>query len=90
MQLYSNRAACYTKLGAPTEGLRDAEECIKLAPDFVKGYSRKGACQLLMREYDQAMETYQKGLEIDPDNEECKDGVRKCIQQLNRVRTNGM
>ncbi len=37
-KLYSNRAACYTKLGAWNDGLKDAEECIRLAPTFTKGY----------------------------------------------------
>jgi stress-induced-phosphoprotein 1 len=37
-KLFSNRAACYTKLGAWNEGLKDAEECIRLAPTFSKGY----------------------------------------------------
>ena len=37
-KLFSNRAACYTKLGAWNDGLKDAEECIRLAPDFAKGY----------------------------------------------------
>ena len=30
-------------------GLKDAEECIKLAPDFAKGYSRKGHLQFFMK-----------------------------------------
>ena len=37
-KLYSNRAACYTKLGAWNEGLKDAEQCIALEPTFIKGY----------------------------------------------------
>lgn len=40
-KLYSNRAACYTKLGAWDAGLKDADECITLKPDFAKGYVRK-------------------------------------------------
>ena len=40
-KLHSNRAACYTKLGAWDAGLKDADECIKLKPDFTKGYVRK-------------------------------------------------
>ena len=51
-KLYSNRAACYTKLGAWNEGLKDAEECIQLNPNFGKGYSRKGHLQFFMKEYD--------------------------------------
>ena len=58
-QVYSNRAACYTKLGALPEGLKDANKCIELDPKFVKGYSRKGAIQFFMKEYDKALETYQ-------------------------------
>jgi hypothetical protein len=30
-------------------GLKDAEECIRLAPDFAKGYSRKGHLQFFMK-----------------------------------------
>lgn len=40
-KVHSNRAACYTKLGAWDAGLKDADECIKLKPDFTKGYVRK-------------------------------------------------
>lgn len=58
-QVYSNRAACYTKLGALPEGLKDANKCIELDPKFVKGYSRKAAIQFFMKEYDKALETYQ-------------------------------
>lgn len=50
-KLYSNLAACYTKLGAYPEGVKAADRCIELAPDFAKGYSRKGTLQFLMKEY---------------------------------------
>lgn len=64
LQVYSNRAACYTKLGALPEGLKDANKCIELDPAFVKGYSRKGAIQFFMKEYDKALETYQVMLNL--------------------------
>lgn len=80
-QAYSNRAACYTKLGALPEGLKDAEKCIELDPTFSKGYTRKGAVQFFMKEYDKAMETYQEGLKHDPNNQELLDGVRRYIFQ---------
>lgn len=76
-QAYSNRAACYTKLGALPEGLKDAEKCIELDPTFSKGYTRKGAIQFFMKEYDKALETYQAGLKHDPQNQELLDGVRR-------------
>ncbi|KAL1199067.1 Hsp70-Hsp90 organizing protein 1 [Cardamine amara subsp. amara] len=82
---YSNRAACYTKLGAMPEGLKDAEKCIELDPTFSKGYSRKAAVQFFLKEYDNAMETYQEGLKHDPNNQELLDGVRRCVQQINKA-----
>uniref|UniRef100_A0A2P2KC06 Uncharacterized protein MANES_02G035100 n=1 Tax=Rhizophora mucronata TaxID=61149 RepID=A0A2P2KC06_RHIMU len=82
---YSNRAACYTKLGALPEGLKDAEKCIELDPAFSKGYTRRGAIQFFMKEYDKALETYQEGLKHDPHNQELLDGVRRCVEQLNKA-----
>ncbi|XWS49792.1 hypothetical protein CRYUN_Cryun12cG0033000 [Craigia yunnanensis] len=82
---YSNRAACYTKLGALPEGLKDAEKCIELDPTFSKGYTRKGAVQFFMKEYDKALETYQEGLKHDPNNQELLDGVRRCVEQINKA-----
>ncbi|XP_044487319.1 hsp70-Hsp90 organizing protein 3-like [Mangifera indica] len=82
---YSNRAACYTKLGALPEALKDAEKCIELDPTFAKGYTRKGAAQFFMKEYDKALETYQEGLKHDPENQELLDGMRSCVQQINKA-----
>uniref|UniRef100_I1J9X9 STI1 domain-containing protein n=1 Tax=Glycine max TaxID=3847 RepID=I1J9X9_SOYBN len=82
---YSNRAACYTKLGAMPEGLKDAEKCIELDPTFVKGYTRKGAVQYFMKEYDKALETYREGLKYDSNNQELLEGIRTCIQQINKA-----
>ncbi|KAE8658494.1 Hsp70-Hsp90 organizing protein 1 [Hibiscus syriacus] len=82
---YSNRAACYTKLGALPDGLKDAEKCIELDPTFSKGYTRKGAVQFFMKEYDKALETYQEGLKHDPNNQELLDGVRRCVEQINKA-----
>ncbi|XP_058104591.1 hsp70-Hsp90 organizing protein 3-like [Magnolia sinica] len=84
-RVYSNRAACYTKLGALPEGLKDAEKCIELDPAFSKGYTRKGAVQFFMKEYDKALETYQEGLKHDPNNQELLDGVRRCVEQINKT-----
>lgn len=85
VRAYSNRAACYTKLGALPEGLKDAEKCIELDTSFTKGYRRKGAIQFFMKEYDKAMETYQEGLKHDPKNQELLDGVRRCVEQINKA-----
>lgn len=82
---YSNRSACYTKLAAFNEALKDAEKCIEIDPTFVKGYSRKGHVEFFTKQYDKALETYQAGLNIDPANEELKDGARRCVMEQNKA-----
>ncbi|CAF3971402.1 unnamed protein product, partial [Rotaria sp. Silwood2] len=67
--LYSNRSAAYTKSYKYKAALKDAEQCLKLKPDFVKGYSRKGAALLLLKRYEEAINTYEEGLTIDSTNE---------------------
>lgn len=83
-KLYSNLAACYTKLTALPEGLKAAEKCIELNPTFGKGYARKAAVQFFMKEYDKALETYQEGLKHDPENEELREGVQRCAEAIGR------
>lgn len=77
-KLFCNRAACYTKLGAMNEGLADAEECIRLAPNFIKGYLRKGRLQLCMMDFASAIGTYKEGLGRDPDNQELREALVHC------------
>jgi len=81
--LYSNRAACYTKLAAYGEGLKDCETCIRIKPDFVKIYSRKGHLHFFLKEYPKALEAYDQGLKVEPNNEECSEGARRTLQAMN-------
>jgi stress-induced-phosphoprotein 1 len=85
--VYSNRAACYTKLTAFNEALKDAEKCIALKPDFPKGYTRKGHVEFFTKQYDKALETYQLGLSKDPTNEELKDGLRRTMIEIQKGQT---
>ncbi|KAG1672511.1 hypothetical protein FOA52_002820 [Chlamydomonas sp. UWO 241] len=83
-KLYSNLAACYTKLCAYPEGVKAADRCIELMPSFAKGYSRKGTLQFFMKEYDKAIATYQIGLGHDPENAELKEGIEGCLNAIGR------
>jgi len=40
---YSNRSQAFLKLSKVAKAVEDADKCIDLAPDFVKGYHRKAA-----------------------------------------------
>lgn len=77
-KLYSNRAACYTKLAAFDLGLKDCDMCTKLDDKFIKGWIRKGKILQGMQQQSKALNAYQKALEIDPTNGEANDGYRAC------------
>lgn len=78
--LYSNRAACYTKLMEFQRALDDCESCIKRDPKFIKGYIRKGAVLTAMREWTKAKRAYEDALAIDPSNAEALEGLRNCFR----------
>lgn len=62
--------------------MNDLDECLKLDPTFVKAYSRKGVSHFFMKEYHKALQAYEKGLKLDPANEECKAGRDTTIQKV--------
>lgn len=48
---------------------------------LVKGHLRKGQALLGMKETAKAMAAFNKALELDPDNADAKDGLKKCYAQ---------
>ena len=72
---YSNRSAAYVKLGRFHEAAADADACIRIQPTYCKGYGRKGSALIAMKEYDQAIDAYTKGLQVAPDEESLRMGL---------------
>ncbi|XP_050390713.1 stress-induced-phosphoprotein 1 [Patella vulgata] len=82
-KIYSNRAACFTKLMEFSLAVKDSNKCIELDPKFVKGYLRKGTSLLAMKEPTKAAMAFQKALELDPDCQEAVEGYRKATLEEN-------
>lgn len=81
-KLYSNRAACYTKLAAFDLGLKDCDKCLELDEKFVKGYVRRGKILQGMQQPYKALSAYQKAIEIDPTNAEALESYRQCSTSM--------
>eukprot|EP00823_Brevimastigomonas_motovehiculus_P004067 TRINITY_DN2606_c0_g1_i1.p1 TRINITY_DN2606_c0_g1~~TRINITY_DN2606_c0_g1_i1.p1 ORF type:complete len:599 (+),score=141.84 TRINITY_DN2606_c0_g1_i1:39-1799(+) len=79
---YSNRSACYANLKKYDAALADAEKCISLKPDWAKGYSRKGVALYNAGRLKEAIESYEKGLTMDPKNEQMKKDLQQCKDDL--------
>jgi len=77
-KIYSNRAACYTKLTAFDLALKDCDKSIELDAGFIKAYLRKGNVLKAMGQHQKAMDVYEKAMEIDPNNAEAKQGYKDC------------
>lgn len=88
---YSNRSAAYLKSGDPSKALDDATTCLKLNPDFAKGYSRKAAAQHALKRYNDAIATLEEGQDKFPGNEMLAsqlDNIKK-DKELNTERVRG-
>lgn len=80
--LYSNRSAAYAKTAKYDESLQDAEKTISLKSDWPKGYSRKGAALELLERFDEAIKTYEEGLKHDANNEQLKEALKNCKDNI--------
>lgn len=76
---YSNLAAAETHLEDYESAIEHCEKCIELCPDYCKAYSRLGFAHLKCGDMEQANDAYRRGLEIDPDNVACKEGLEQAV-----------
>ncbi|KAG0548170.1 hypothetical protein BDA96_01G143600 [Sorghum bicolor] len=66
--LYSNRSLCLLQIGEATGALSDASTCIKMRPEWIKGYYRKGTALMSLKEYKEACNAFMAGFKLDPSN----------------------
>ena len=76
--IYSNRSAAYMKADSKSKALYDAEKCVQLAPQWAKGYTRLGAAQQSLRRFDAAIDSFKKGIELEPSNKSLWNSLKSC------------
>lgn len=84
----NNLAAALCKVMDFNGAKRNIEEALELDPKYVKAYARKGDIEVLLKENHKAMDSYRKGLELDPTNKTCRDGLYKVQTMVNTGNAN--
>jgi len=79
----NNLAAALCKIMDFNGAKRQIEEALELDPKYVKAWARKGDIEVLMKENHKAMDSYRKGLEIEPNNPTCTEGLQKVTAMVN-------
>jgi len=74
---YSNRSAARCGLGDWKGALEDGQKCVDLKPDWPKGYSRAGFALRGQRFFNLALEAYEKGLALEPENAKTKEAIEE-------------
>jgi stress-induced-phosphoprotein 1 len=78
----NNLAAAYQKMGLFNDAKREVDLAIELDRNYVKAWAKKGDIEFFMKEYHRALDSYRAGLQIEPDNPLCKQGLVKVQQKI--------
>ena len=70
-------AAAYMAMEKFDKALKDSNECVRLQPTWAKGYSRQAAALLSMGDLPAAREACAKGLDLEPENTQVKEELRR-------------
>ncbi|GLE02548.1 hypothetical protein PINS_up011386 [Pythium insidiosum] len=84
---YANYAAALMYLGRYSEVIDNCEKAIALKPSYVKAYSRMGNAQIHLKDFDGAIESFRRGLEVDSTNAACRDGLAEAERKLRQVQS---
>ena len=86
--LYGNRAAAYLKLERFVNALRDAQMSVQLEPKWIKGYHRAATAYIALGRLNEAIEQYEKALQIKPDEKSFKRLLKTTRSMLKTSRSN--
>lgn len=69
---YSNRCVAFLRLEQEDDALKDAQKCLELAPEWPKSYLRMAHVLSTKKQYEEAIDTCNKGLEFEKSNMQLK------------------
>ncbi|KAL9168773.1 hypothetical protein ABFS82_04G036900 [Erythranthe guttata] len=83
-RLKSNRSICWANLNEPAFALYDAEECVKLRPDWIKSHYREGVAWMLLKSYVMACRAFFRAKVLEPENEEIEKAFGEAVVAASR------
>ena len=84
---YSNRSATQSVLRNYQLALEDAESCIRIKPEWAKGYYRKGVALEGLVQFHEALEAYEKGLTMDSEDSTLKKATSDLKTLLSELKS---
>ncbi|XP_032514688.1 hsp70-Hsp90 organising protein-like [Danaus plexippus] len=85
--LYSNRSFAFLKLGQHYLSLQDANETVRLQPQWAKGYFRRGEVEAASELYDEAIISYTRALRLEPHNTKLMESIKNITKiQQNKIK----
>ena len=79
--ILGNRSMAYLNLGKFEMALSDANECIKIKPDWGKGYHRKGSALHKLKRYEDSMDAFVQGQKYDPENKAMDNAMKDMVRE---------
>ena len=79
---YSNRSAVFQVQKKFARAEKDAQLCLTIKPDFIKGYIRLAVAQRKQNKFDEAAKTVTAGLKLAPDDAE----LAKTLEAIEKAR----
>ncbi|XP_045775887.1 hsp70-Hsp90 organizing protein 1-like [Maniola jurtina] len=74
--LYSNRSFAFLKLDQHYLSLQDANETVRLQPQWAKGYFRRAEVEAASGLYDEAVISYTRALQLEPHNVKLMESIK--------------
>jgi len=84
---YSNRAAAYCHMNRYQDAVDDCHSSLALSPDYVKAFSRLGLANFFLERFQEAVEAYERALEIEPDNKATQESLRQARNKLKKAKS---
>jgi tetratricopeptide (TPR) repeat protein len=77
-----NRAAAYSHLGLHEKAIEDCKASIAKNPSYSKAYGRLGLAYFSLGKFNEAVEAYRKGIELDPTSQALKESLAAAESKL--------